>query len=77
MVRICSAERFLERFDNCEMERTQETVIEFIELYKRKEIILDPKHPTHFYKIRKQDAWEELRKEMNSLVDECVSANLS
>jgi len=25
----------------------------------------------HFNKIRKQDAWEELGKEMNSPVDEC------
>ena len=31
----------------------------------------------HFNKIRKQDAWEELGKEMNRPVDECVSANLS
>jgi len=55
------------------MEWTQGSVIEFIELYKRKEIIWDPKHP-HFNKIRKQDAWEELGKEMNRPVDECVSA---
>ena len=31
----------------------------------------------HFNKIRKQDAWEELGKEMNTPVDECVSAYLS
>ena len=53
------------------MEWTQESVIEFIELYKRKEIIWDPKHPMHFNKIRKQDAWEGLGKEMNRPVDEC------
>ena len=69
--------RFLERFGNCEMEWTQESVIEFSELYKRKEIIWDPKHPMHFNKIRKQDAWEELEKETNRPVDECVIANLS
>jgi hypothetical protein len=34
---------FLERFGNCEMEWTEESVIELIELYKRKEIIWDPK----------------------------------
>ena len=39
--------------------------MELIELYKRKDIIWDPKHPMHFNKIRKQEAWEELRKEMN------------
>jgi len=52
------------------MEWTQESVIELIKLYKRKEIIWDPKHPMHFNKIRKQGAWEELRKEMNRPVDE-------
>jgi hypothetical protein len=53
------------------MEWTQENVIKFIEFYKRKEIIWDPKHPTHFNKIKKQDAWEELGNEMNKHTDEC------
>jgi hypothetical protein len=53
------------------MEWTQESVIELIELYKRKEIIWDPKHPMHFNKTRKQDAWEELGKEVKRPVDEC------
>jgi hypothetical protein len=35
------------------MEWIQESDIEFIELYNRKEIIWDPKHPIHFNKIRK------------------------
>jgi hypothetical protein len=41
------------------MEWTQENVVEFIELCKRKEKIWDPKHPIHFNKIKKQDAWVE------------------
>jgi len=53
------------------MEWTQESAIELIELYKRKEIIMDLKHPMHFNKIRKQGAWEELGKEMNRPVNEC------
>jgi len=77
VVRISGVVRFLERFGNCEMEWTQESVIEFIEPYKRKEIIWDPKHPIHFNKTRKQGAWEEMGKEMNRPVDECVSANNS
>jgi hypothetical protein len=52
--------QFLERFCNCEIEWFQEIVIEFIELYKRIEIIWYPNNPLHFNKIRKQDAWEEL-----------------
>jgi len=55
----------------------RKSVIEFIELYKRKEIIWDPKHPMYFNKIRKQDAWEDLGKEMKNPIEECVSANLS
>jgi hypothetical protein len=35
------------------VEWTQENVIEFVELYKRKEIIWGPKHPMHFNKIKK------------------------
>ena len=42
---------FLERFGNCEMEWAQESVVELIELYNRKEIIWGPKHPTHFNSI--------------------------
>jgi hypothetical protein len=53
------------------MEWTEGSVIELIELSKRKEIIWDPKHPMHFNKTRKQDAWEELGKGMNRAVDEC------
>jgi len=34
VVRISSAVRFLERFGNCEMEWTKESVIELFELYK-------------------------------------------
>ena len=33
---MCSAVRLLERFGNCEIDWTQESVIDFIELYKRK-----------------------------------------
>ena len=69
--------RFVGRFGNCEMERTEGTVREFIELNKRKEIIWDPKHSMHFNKIRKQIEWEELGKEVNRPVEECVRAKLS
>jgi hypothetical protein len=75
VVRVCSVVWFLERFGNCEIEWNEGSVIEFIEIYKRKEIIWDPKHPMHFIKIRKQDAWEELGKEMDRPVDECKKEN--
>jgi hypothetical protein len=62
MVRVCGVVRFLERFCHCEMQWTQQNVIEFIELYQTKEIRWDPKHQMHFNKIKKQDAWEKLEK---------------
>jgi hypothetical protein len=42
--------RFVERFGSCELEWAKESVIEFVKVYKRKEIIWDPKHPMHFNK---------------------------
>jgi len=53
------------------MEWTQESAVELIELYKRKEIIWGPKHPMHLNKITKQDARKELGKETNRPVDKC------
>jgi hypothetical protein len=53
------------------MEWIQENVIEFIELYKRKEITWDPKRPMHFKEIKKQDAWEEPGKKVDRPVEEC------
>jgi hypothetical protein len=35
------------------MEWTQENVIEFIEIHRRRQIIWDPEHPMHFNKIKK------------------------
>jgi hypothetical protein len=52
------------------MEWNQGRVIVFIKGYNREEIIWDPQHPLHFNKIKKQDAREELAKEINSPVDE-------
>jgi hypothetical protein len=60
VVRIDSVVQFLGRFCNCELDWTQEIVIEFIELCKRKEIIWHPKHPTHFNKIETQYVWKEM-----------------
>jgi len=45
---MCSAVRFVERFGNCEVEWTEQSAIELLELYNRKEQIWDPKHPMHF-----------------------------
>jgi hypothetical protein len=42
------------------VEWAQKNVTECIEIYKRKKITWDPKHPVHFNKIKKLDAWEEM-----------------
>jgi len=47
------------------MEWTQERVIKFVEGYKRKEIVWDPKQPLHFSKMKKQDVCDELVKDIN------------
>jgi len=47
------------------MEWTQERVIKFVEGYERKEKVWDPKQPLHFNKIKKQDACDELVKDIN------------
>jgi hypothetical protein len=51
------------------MEWTEGSVTEFIEVYKRQETIRAPKHTLHFNKIKEQEAWKELGKEMNRPVD--------
>lgn len=53
------------------MEWNKEEVINFIEIYRKYELLWDPKHRDHYNKILKQDAWEEIAKEVNRSVDEC------
>ena len=57
-MRIFGIVRFLECFGKCEMEWTQESVIQFIEFYKRKEIVWDAKHPVHCNKVLGK-GWEK------------------
>jgi len=71
VVQTCRAASFLQVFVIVlQMEWTQERVIIFIKRYNREEIIWDPQHALHFNKIKKQDAREELAKEINSPINE-------
>lgn len=64
---MCSVLWFLVHFCHCvlQMEWIQERVIKFVEGYKGKEKVWDPKQPLHFNKIKKQDACDELVKDIN------------
>lgn len=53
------------------MEWTEETVLNFIELYRSKEILWDPQYPQYYNKVKKNDAWYEIARVMNTSPDEC------
>jgi hypothetical protein len=53
------------------MEWAEENVIGFIELFKRKETIWNPKHPMYFNKIQKTRCMGVTWKKTNRPVDEC------
>ncbi|KAG8231516.1 hypothetical protein J437_LFUL011554 [Ladona fulva] len=53
------------------MEWNKENTIELIEVYKKYHILWDPKHRDHYNKFRKQDAWEEIAKQIGRSVDDC------
>ncbi|XP_016922949.1 uncharacterized protein LOC108004503 [Apis cerana] len=48
----------------------EETLV-FIKLYRKKNILWDPKHPNHYNKKEKENAWKEISKESKKSVDEC------
>lgn len=53
------------------MEWTREKTLYFIDMYRKKDVLWDPKHPRYFNKICKNDAWEELASELQTTADEC------
>ncbi|XP_030757802.1 uncharacterized protein LOC115883585, partial [Sitophilus oryzae] len=53
------------------MDWSQEKVLSFIQCYKNRPILWDPKHSKHYNKRKKFYVWAELAKEMNTPEDEC------
>jgi hypothetical protein len=53
-----------------EKEWTEANTLHFIELYRSKETLWNAKHPRHFNKILRNDAWEELASELNKTAEE-------
>jgi hypothetical protein len=50
------------------MEWSKECSINLIDEYKKRDVIWNPQNTEHFSKIRKQDAWEQIGKELNKSV---------
>lgn len=48
------------------MEWSNEDCIELIQEYQLKPVLWNPKNEYYFSKIKKQDAWEEIGKNLNS-----------
>lgn len=51
------------------MEWDREMCLQLIELYKSKSEIQQPTHNLYYHKIKKEDAWNELSKDVNTTVD--------
>ncbi|XP_017791992.1 PREDICTED: uncharacterized protein LOC108574005 [Habropoda laboriosa] len=53
------------------MELNKEETIKLIEVYRKWVLIWDPKHPDHYNKVRKEDAWEEIGREIGKSPEQC------
>jgi len=53
------------------MRWNEQNTIRFIKIYQHKQILWHAKHPQHYNKIRRRDAWEDLAKEIGFTADEC------
>lgn len=53
------------------MEWSEENTLRFIDLYKNKEVLWNAKHPSHFNRVRRNDAWEEVASELKINVKAC------
>lgn len=56
---------------NGKMEWTETNTIQLIELYQLKRMLWDAKHPQHFHKLVKYDAWEEIGRVVGFSGQEC------
>lgn len=53
------------------MEWNQAKTLIFIDHYRKKPILWDPRHPEHYNKFKKHDAWQQLAEEMEASEEEC------
>ena len=52
------------------MEWSEQDVLHFIDYYKKKKVLWDPKDLQYFNKNKKQDAWNEVGREVGFCVEE-------
>ncbi|XP_022186586.2 uncharacterized protein LOC111045461 [Nilaparvata lugens] len=53
------------------MEWSKENILEFIDLYKETTVLWDPKDPFHYNKVKKNEAWEDIAREIGRSAEEC------
>ncbi|XP_045472550.1 uncharacterized protein LOC123679168 [Harmonia axyridis] len=53
------------------MKWLEDETINFIEIYRKYDLLWDPQHRDYFHKLKKNDAWEEIAEKINKPVDEC------
>lgn len=54
---------------------TKKNVVEFVKMYRDKDVLWDPENKSHFNKKTKSDAWNEIAAEFSRHVSNEVSAN--
>ncbi|XP_011871768.1 PREDICTED: uncharacterized protein LOC105564173 [Vollenhovia emeryi] len=52
------------------MEWDQETCIQLINEYRKKEVLWNPRDPAYYNKLKKEDAWKELREKFGKSIEE-------
>lgn len=57
------------------MEWNEQNTITFIEMYEQKPILWYAKHPQYYNKLKRNDAWKEIAKEIGFSGDECREKN--
>lgn len=50
---------------------SRESVLQFVEIYHSLDVLWDPKHPYHYDKEQKQEAWEDVAKQVGKSVEDC------
>lgn len=53
------------------MEWSEEKCFQLISVYQQHELLWQARHPQHYNKLKKQDAWEEIAQEINTDAEEC------
>lgn len=53
------------------MKWSPKKVVEFINIYKEKSVLWNPRDPNYFNRLKKNDAWEEIARDTGRSVEHC------